>query len=151
VLGGDTSGFPNGRRPIDDVVDITLRVAMGVLLSAIRWQLERPGSRLGCVAPAALHRWRGAESGQLPGHVPVPEYGARWLSHQRQRLEGIGHEIQTPPPTPPPTSTNMSLDTAQVLALAQATSETSSPFAVNGGAFSFTDTSETTAPISVTQ
>ena len=32
VLGGDTSGFPNGRRPIDDVVDITLRVAMGVLL-----------------------------------------------------------------------------------------------------------------------
>ena len=34
VLGGDTSGFPNGRRPGDDVVDITLRVAMGVLLSA---------------------------------------------------------------------------------------------------------------------
>ena len=27
------SGFPNGRRPIDDVVDIELRVAMGVLLS----------------------------------------------------------------------------------------------------------------------
>ncbi|HEX9139714.1 MAG TPA: DUF4331 domain-containing protein [Steroidobacteraceae bacterium] len=33
VLGGDISGFPNGRRPIDDVVDITLRVAMGVLLT----------------------------------------------------------------------------------------------------------------------
>jgi len=33
VLAGDTSGFPNGRRPIDDVVDIELRVAMGVLLS----------------------------------------------------------------------------------------------------------------------
>jgi hypothetical protein len=33
VIGGDTSGFPNGRRPIDDVVDIELRVAMGVLLS----------------------------------------------------------------------------------------------------------------------
>jgi hypothetical protein len=33
VLGGDTSGFPNGRRPIDDVVDIELRVAMGVLLA----------------------------------------------------------------------------------------------------------------------
>jgi hypothetical protein len=33
VLGGDTSGFPNGRRPIDDVVDIELRVAMGALLS----------------------------------------------------------------------------------------------------------------------
>jgi hypothetical protein len=33
VLGGDSSGFPNGRRPIDDVVDIELRVAMGVLLT----------------------------------------------------------------------------------------------------------------------
>jgi len=34
VLGGDTAGFPNGRRPGDDVVDIELRVAMGVLLPA---------------------------------------------------------------------------------------------------------------------
>ncbi|MES2859565.1 MAG: DUF4331 domain-containing protein [Pseudomonadota bacterium] len=33
VLGSDTAGFPNGRRPGDDVVDITLRVAMGVLLT----------------------------------------------------------------------------------------------------------------------
>jgi hypothetical protein len=33
VLGGDPAGFPNGRRPIDDVVTIELRVAMGVLLT----------------------------------------------------------------------------------------------------------------------
>lgn len=32
VLGGDTAGYPNGRRPGDDVVDISLRAAMGVLL-----------------------------------------------------------------------------------------------------------------------
>lgn len=32
VLGGDNAGFPNGRRPIDDVVDISLRVAMGALI-----------------------------------------------------------------------------------------------------------------------
>lgn len=32
VLGGDTAGFPNGRRPGDDVVDISLRAAMGALL-----------------------------------------------------------------------------------------------------------------------
>ena len=32
VLGGDTAGFPNGRRPGDDVVDISLRAVMGVLL-----------------------------------------------------------------------------------------------------------------------
>lgn len=31
VLGGDNAGFPNGRRPVDDAVDISLRVAMGVL------------------------------------------------------------------------------------------------------------------------
>ncbi|QSX77703.1 DUF4331 domain-containing protein [Agrilutibacter solisilvae] len=34
VLAGDTAGFPNGRRPGDDVVDIELRVAMGALLPA---------------------------------------------------------------------------------------------------------------------
>ncbi len=32
ALGGDLSGFPNGRRPGDDVVDIALRVVMGALL-----------------------------------------------------------------------------------------------------------------------
>ncbi len=35
VLGGDTAGFPNGRRPYDDVVDVTLRVAEGALCGAI--------------------------------------------------------------------------------------------------------------------
>ena len=49
VLGGDTAGFPNGRRPADDVVDIELRVAMGVLCT-----LNQP-TVYGCVpadAPA---------------------------------------------------------------------------------------------------
>ena len=31
VAGGDNAGFPNGRRPGDDVVDISIRVAMGAL------------------------------------------------------------------------------------------------------------------------
>ena len=34
VLGGDNAGFPNGRRPGDDVVDVSLRVAMGALCVA---------------------------------------------------------------------------------------------------------------------
>ena len=42
-----------------------------------------------------------------------------------------------------------SLDTAQVLALAQVTSETTSPIVVNDGAFALNDTSETSAPIAV--
>ncbi len=33
VIGGDKAGYPNGRRPGDDAVDITLRVAMGRLYS----------------------------------------------------------------------------------------------------------------------
>jgi hypothetical protein len=31
VAAGDTAGYPNGRRPGDDVVDLSLRVAMGAL------------------------------------------------------------------------------------------------------------------------
>jgi hypothetical protein len=34
ALGGDNAGFPNGRRPGDDVIDIELRVAMGALCHA---------------------------------------------------------------------------------------------------------------------
>jgi hypothetical protein len=34
VLAGDLAGFPNGRRPGDDTVDIALRAVMGVLLPA---------------------------------------------------------------------------------------------------------------------
>jgi len=35
VLGGDLAGFPNGRRPFDDVVTIELRVAEGALCGKI--------------------------------------------------------------------------------------------------------------------
>jgi len=34
ALGGDLAGYPNGRRPGDDTVDITLDVAMGALIKA---------------------------------------------------------------------------------------------------------------------
>jgi hypothetical protein len=41
--GCDPAGFPNGRRPGDDTVDIALRVAMGYLLSAA----DAPSGQLG--------------------------------------------------------------------------------------------------------
>ncbi len=53
VLAGDNAGFPNGRRPGDDVVDIALRTVMGVLCT-----LNDPAT-FGCV-PAD------APSGGLP-------------------------------------------------------------------------------------
>jgi hypothetical protein len=49
----------------------------------------------------------------------------------------------------PPPQTTQSLDTSQVLAIAQKTSETASPLPVDGGAVTLNDTSETTAPIAV--
>ncbi len=50
-------------------------------------------------------------------------------------------------PAPP---TSQSLDTAQVLALAQQSSETSYPIVVDGGALALDDASDTSAPIAVT-
>jgi len=62
---------------------------------------------------------------------------------------GGGHQGAATAPMSPPSSTSQSLDTAQVLALAQQTSETSAPIAVNDGALALNDTSETSAPIAV--
>ncbi len=33
VIGGDLAGFPNGRRLADDIIDVSLRVVLGVLLT----------------------------------------------------------------------------------------------------------------------
>src|SRR5262249_47396883 len=59
VLAGDTSGFPNGRRPIDDVVDIELRVAMGALLSPFDGSSSDPDPSSD--ASRQLHYTDGAE------------------------------------------------------------------------------------------
>ena len=32
MLGGDNAGFPNGRRPIDDVIDIAIQAVAGELV-----------------------------------------------------------------------------------------------------------------------
>jgi hypothetical protein len=60
VLGGDLSGFPNGRRPIDDVVDITLRAAMGALLTPY------DGSSMDPDAASDASRQLGYEDGAEP-------------------------------------------------------------------------------------
>lgn len=58
------------------------------------------------------------------------------------------HPNASLPPVPVP-QTPQALDPAQVLALAQKTSETASPFAVNGGLITLSDTSETSSPVTV--
>ena len=94
MLGGDNAGFPNGRRPGDDVVDIELRVAMGVLCHA---------------SPASLHP-ADAPSGKLPftdgalqdasqfdAAVPLPDDAAPRLAVAE--LPGLG---RGPLPRPSP-------------------------------------------------
>jgi hypothetical protein len=36
-LAGDDAGFPNGRRPVDDVFDISARAVAGILVSATKY------------------------------------------------------------------------------------------------------------------
>jgi hypothetical protein len=50
VAGGDLAGFPNGRRPGDDVVDIALRVVMGRLCHPV--PINGTPTDLGLCAPA---------------------------------------------------------------------------------------------------
>lgn len=50
VAGDDLAGFPNGRRPGDDVVDIELRVAMGALCYPV--PVNGAPTNLGLCAPA---------------------------------------------------------------------------------------------------
>ena len=44
LLGGDAAGFPNGRRPFDDVTDIVLRVVVGGVLAGLN---KFPNNKLG--------------------------------------------------------------------------------------------------------
>ena len=81
VLANDTSGFPNGRRLADDVVDIELRVIGGFLLEADRWQ-EAAARRRGRSERQAVPQrsrtsrrrrpvWLGPKRPE-PAHDPAP-------------------------------------------------------------------------------
>ena len=75
ALGGDLAGFPNGRRPGDDVVDIELRVAMGALLPAE----SAPSGAL------ALHRRRLRRFDVLRRDVSVPQDADPRLPERAER------------------------------------------------------------------
>jgi len=54
LVAGDLAGFPNGRRPGDDIVDISLRVAMGALCHPVAIDLNADGiaaDNLGLCSP----------------------------------------------------------------------------------------------------
>lgn len=63
VLGNDLAGYPNGRRPGDDVVDISLRAVMGVLLD----QSSAPDGQLPYTDQATV------DDGDFPAEFPFLE------------------------------------------------------------------------------
>jgi hypothetical protein len=52
VLSGDLAGYPNGRRPGDDVTDISLRVVMGALCYPLPIGANGAAANLGLCTPA---------------------------------------------------------------------------------------------------
>ena len=73
VIGGDVAGFPNGRRPGDDVVDIALRAVEGILLSPDPASFPKLTDGASSTQRLAIHR-RGLVTFRwtaCSGHVPV--------------------------------------------------------------------------------
>jgi hypothetical protein len=70
LLAGDAAGFPNGRRPIDDVVDIAARAVAGILKNSSTY-----GTRIGDGVNTS--------SAPLPGTFPyvAPAYSGRDSAH----------------------------------------------------------------------
>ncbi len=67
VLGGDLAGFPNGRRPGDDVLDIVLQAAAGATPLTPSFN-RSPNNGLG--EPSAA-------TSAIPVVLPVPGHSAR--------------------------------------------------------------------------
>ncbi len=78
VLGGDLAGFPNGRRPADDVVDIELRVVAGVLVEGFD---VAPNNQLGDGVDANDREFLG----EFP-YLATPSQG---FSHDHHEPGGI--------------------------------------------------------------
>jgi hypothetical protein len=79
VLAGDNAGWPNGRRPNDDVTDVALRVAAGLLVGATVPNLG-DGVNFNIGAPGA-----GASDG--------PGYGSAVGNHLDVTANGIAKEF----------------------------------------------------------
>ena len=115
VAGGDNAGFPNGRRPADDVVDLSLRVAMGALcvLTGATDTLQVGCKPCRCTGrrPRA-DRWRAQDRDRLQGGLPLPENAAAGQPIRRRAIMN--------PITPPPLAARLRRRCARRCALAPA-------------------------------
>ena len=97
VAGGDLAGFPNGRRPGDDAVDIALRVAMGALCYPLPIGENGAPVELGLCSPSD------APVGNVPFTDGAP-LSARDLNNAFPYLltPYPGSPVDAPIPTPTP-------------------------------------------------
>ena len=112
VAGNDLAGFPNGRRPGDDVVDLALRVVMGRLCHPV--PVNGTPTDLGLCKPKdapvgqrRVHRRRADQRCGLRRDVPVPQDavpGIRKLSPWACALLPAGGRRSRHGPRPSPFS-----------------------------------------------
>lgn len=100
VIGGDLAGYPNGRRPGDDVVDITLRVAAGVLLPGNACA----GGTVNCNTAPNNQLGDGVQQNDRPFRTSFP-YLASPVSGYENPFRGreCSADTTTPCPSPSPT------------------------------------------------
>ena len=109
VIGGDTSGYPNGRRVGDDVVDITLRVGAGVLLpgnSCSAADGSQPGTQSCNQSPNNI-LGDGVTQNDKPFRTTFPYLASPWSGyenpyHGRECSSMPDSPCPSPSPTPRP-------------------------------------------------
>ncbi|MEP6921674.1 MAG: DUF4331 domain-containing protein [bacterium] len=100
VIGGDNGGYPNGRRVGDDVVDITFRVAAGVLLPGTACA----GGTVSCNSAPNNQLGDGVQQNDRPFRATFP-YLASPVSGYENPFHGreCAADVTSPCPAPSPT------------------------------------------------
>jgi hypothetical protein len=88
VLAGDPAGWPNGRRPNDDVTDIALRVVAGKLIGTPEGNLALGDGVNFNIGAGGVQRHR---ERHLHG-IPVLAHAARWPQPSSHRLRRAARE-----------------------------------------------------------
>ncbi len=96
LVAGDAAGFPNGRRPIDDVTAIELKAVAGATIPLVDKTLHAPMRAAGAAQRrhlAGQHAVRGA----VPDVLPVPVEPEQRVHHQAghtRRRHGLNRSIR---------------------------------------------------------
>lgn len=99
VIGGDNSGYPNGRRVGDDVVDITLRVAEGVLLPGNACS-DNNGGMTTCNQSPNNILGDGVNQNDKPFRTTFPYLASPWSGYENP-YHGRTASTDTTTPVPP--------------------------------------------------